>query len=206
MKYQKLSPEFYLREDVKAIARDLIGKVLVTTYEGVRTSGIITETEAYEGETDQASHAFGGRNTPRTSIMYREGGIAYIYLCYGIHSLFNVVTNQEGRPHAVLIRALYPLEGQDAMQSRNARIDPPWKMAFGPGKLSKAMGIHFSETGISLMGERLWIEDRGYRIPESLVLSGKRIGVAYAAEHADWPNRYFIKANKLELSGLVISG
>jgi DNA-3-methyladenine glycosylase len=107
----KLNKAFYLRENVVQIAKDLLGKCLCTNFDGVITSGIITETEAYEGITDKASHAYGNRLTQRTEIMYREGGIAYVYLCYGMYSLFNVVTNNRGIPHAVLIRGIHPLEG-----------------------------------------------------------------------------------------------
>jgi DNA-3-methyladenine glycosylase len=205
MKNRILPPSFYLRSDVRLVARALIGKVLVTVIDGQRCAGIITETEAYEGVTDKASHAWGGKRTDRTEIMYREGGNAYVYLCYGIHSLFNVVTNVAGIPHAVLIRALYPLEGIAEMQRRIGRNDPPEKICLGPGKLSKAMGIHYSDTGTSLASGRILIEDHGFIIPESLVSTGKRIGVDYAGAHAEWPYRYFIRGNKVELTSLSAS-
>src|SRR5688572_7863163 len=102
----KLKRDFYTREDVVLVAKELLGKVLCTKWNGKTTSGIITETEAYEGITDRASHAYRGRRTERTEIMYSEGGTAYVYLCYGMHHLFNVVTNKKDIPHAVLIRAV----------------------------------------------------------------------------------------------------
>ena len=111
----KLQKDFYQREDVLTISRELLGKVLCTQFEGELTSGIIVETEAYAGETDQASHTYGGRRTLRTEVMYAPGGVSYIYLCYGIHHLFNVVTNFEGIPHAILIRAIKPIDGIDIM-------------------------------------------------------------------------------------------
>jgi DNA-3-methyladenine glycosylase len=114
----KLALEFYSRKDVELIARQLLGKVLCSNIEGDITCGMIVETEAYAGITDRASHAYGGRRTARTEIMYRPGGTAYVYLCYGIHHLFNVVTNVQDQPHAVLIRAIEPIEGIDVMLKR----------------------------------------------------------------------------------------
>ncbi len=119
-----LGNDFYQRPDVLGIARELIGKVLVANINGERTTGIITETEAYAGITDRASHAWNDRRTPRTEIMYGAGGHAYVYLCYGIHSLFNVVTNTIGIPHAVLIRAICPIEGLETMLMRAKRTQP----------------------------------------------------------------------------------
>ncbi|MEI6576925.1 MAG: DNA-3-methyladenine glycosylase [Bacteroidota bacterium] len=117
-----------------------------------------------------------------------------------------LVTNVEGIPHAVLVRALYPLEGIGMMQERIGRNDCLKKLAYGPGKLSKALGIHFSESGISLNSDFIWLEDRSYVIPSSLIISGKRIGVDYAGSHADWLYRFYIKGNNVDLSGLCASG
>ena len=189
---------FFERDDVVLIARELIGKVLCTRINGVLTSGIITETEAYAGVSDKASHAYGGRRTPRTEIMYSRGGTAYIYLCYGIHSLFNVVTSVEGNPHAVLIRAIEPLEGNVAMAQRiNADKLKPFH-SIGPGKVSKLLGIHFNMTGMDMIqdkdvrGEsRIWIEDRGIRTESSNIQVGTRIGVGYAGEDALLPYRFY---------------
>ena len=114
----KLGPNFYRRDDVVQISRELLGKVLCTDLDGELAKATITETEAYAGETDKASHAYGGRRTKRTEPIYAQGGVAYVYLCYGIHHLFNVVTNVAGIPHAILIRAGTALEGQEVILSR----------------------------------------------------------------------------------------
>ncbi|MBK7174282.1 MAG: DNA-3-methyladenine glycosylase [Bacteroidales bacterium] len=193
-----LEPSFYQGNDVITIARQLLGKVLCTQSEGIYTSGIITETEAYAGTTDKASHAFNGRKTKRTEIMFRKGGIAYIYLCYGIHSLFNVVTSVEGNPHAVLIRAVDPLEGVEWMEKRNHNKRLIKTSGIGPGNVSKLLGIHFSFSGLPLIkretssGEQpcIWIEDRGFKVEEKLIITGPRVGVDYAGEDALLPYRF----------------
>lgn len=189
----KLDVHFYSGKDVVKIARSLLGKQLVTNFSGNLTAGIITETEAYAGETDKASHAFGGRKTERTSIMYGPPGTAYVYLIYGIHSLFNVVTNEVGIPHAILIRAIYPTRGLNQMLKRRKKSDmPPEKLCIGPGTLSTALGIHFSQTGKSLTGKEIWIEDIGLKIPANKIVTGPRIGVDYAGDHALLPYRFRI--------------
>src|ERR1700733_6763105 len=113
-----LSDSFYRQEDVVDVARSLIGKYLCTCWEGVLTTGLIIETEAYRGPEDRASHAYNYRKTNRNSVMYEAGGVAYVYLCYGIHHLFNIVTNRLGVPHAVLVRAILPDEGVETMMHR----------------------------------------------------------------------------------------
>lgn len=190
---------FYEGDDVVHIAKALIGKVLCTRIHGVLSSGIITETEAYAGITDRASHAFGGRRTARTEIMYRRGGTAYVYLCYGIHSLFNVVTSVEGNPHAVLIRAIEPLDGREVMAERinAAKLKPVHSI--GPGKVSKLLGIHFNMTGMDMLrtdtgscsDALIWIEDRGFKFDDSQIKVGSRIGVEYAGEDALLPYRFY---------------
>ena len=205
----KLSLDFYTRTDVVQIARELLGKVLVSEFEGQRTAGRITETEAYRAPDDRACHAFGNRRTNRTEVMFQEGGRAYIYLCYGIHHLFNVVTGPEGTAHAVLIRAIEPLEGIDVMQERrkflgngaSRKADKPILMqslTIGPGLLSKAMGFQVHSTGQSLISQdsAIWIEDDGAAIPDYEIAAGKRIGVDYAGECADWPWRFWLKDSK----------
>ncbi|MCB0697774.1 MAG: DNA-3-methyladenine glycosylase [Chitinophagaceae bacterium] len=191
-----LTSEFYEREDVVQVAKDLLGKVLVTNFEGVVTSGIIVETEAYAGVTDKASHAYGGRRTARTEIMYREGGVAYVYLCYGIHHLFNVVTSAQDVPHAVLIRGLEPLEGIDMMLERRGRKVLSPALTAGPGALSSAMGITTRLTGTLLQSAHIYIEDRGIDITGKDIVAGTRVGVGYAAEDAYLPYRFMIKGNK----------
>jgi len=141
MEYEKLSKSFYLQSDVVRIARKLIGKYLLTGNDNMLCGGMITETEAYAGVTDRASHAYGGKRSSRTEIMYREGGIAYVYLCYGIHSLFNIVTNIENVPHAVLIRGILPLIGVEEMLRRTKKSKQGDGLTDGPGKLSRALGF-----------------------------------------------------------------
>lgn len=183
----KLPRSFYLRDDVVTIARELLGKVLVSDIDGVRTAGIITETEAYAGTIDRASHAFGGRRTARTEVMYGRGGVAYVYLCYGIHHLFNVVTNASDTPHAVLVRAMHPVLGIDVMKERRrqARLTTG-----GPGTVSQALGIRTAHTGTDLLGTILRIEDRGIVVPPAAIITGPRIGVDYAGEDALLPYRF----------------
>jgi DNA-3-methyladenine glycosylase len=183
----KLAPEFYLREDVITIARELLGKILFTNINGHICSGIIYETEAYNGIIDKASHAYGNRYTKRTEVMYRRGGCSYIYLCYGVHSLFNVVTNIEGVPHAVLVRGLIPQKGTRYMKERLTTLP---NVLGGPGILSKAMGLHYTMTGVSLLLKKMWIEDNGLStIPENII-STPRVGVDFAGIDAALPYRF----------------
>lgn len=186
---------FYTRTDVVLIAKDLLGKVLVTNFKGMLTTGIITETEAYAGVTDKASHAYNGRRTKRTEVMYHEGGLAYVYLCYGIHHLFNVVTNFADVPHAVLIRSIEPLDGIDIMLKRRNKQKLSPILTSGPGSLSVALGIHYSYSGISLQSNNIYLEDRGILIDPGDIIATSRIGVAYAAEDALLLYRFLIKGN-----------
>ena len=160
----KIPLSFYIRDDVVEIAQELIGKYLFTMIDGKLTGGIISETEAYAGITDKASHAYGNRKTKRTEIMFRKGGIAYVYLCYGIHSLFNIVTNIENVPHAVLIRGIFPLYGSDVILRRTNKEKLITKITDGPGKVSKALGINYKHSGSSLLEDKIWLEDRGEKI------------------------------------------
>lgn len=190
-----LPSSFYQRNDVTQIAKELLGKILITTIDNQTTSGIIVETEAYAGAIDKASHAFGNRRTNRTEIMYREGGVAYVYLCYGIHHLFNVVTNVEDTPHAVLIRAVEPLLGVDVMMQRRRKEKISFTLTAGPGALSEALGIKTIHSGLNLQAPPISILDDRLILPKDIV-SATRVGVAYAAEDALLPYRYFIKGNK----------
>lgn len=196
-----LPESFYTRKDVVKIAKELLGKVLVTRFDGVLTSGIIVETEAYAGHSDKASHASGGRRTRRTEIMYGQGGTAYVYLCYGIHHLFNVVTNVQDVPHAVLIRGVEPLEGIDMMLARRRKEVLSASLTAGPGALSVALGIHTSHSGLSLLGPEIWIEDRGIKMAAKDIVTGTRVGVAYAQEDALLPYRFSVKDNKYVSKG-----
>jgi DNA-3-methyladenine glycosylase len=189
----KLPLSFYRRPDVVRISRELLGKVLVTRIGNKLTSGIITETEAYEGITDKASHAYGGKRTARTETMYAPGGTAYVYLCYGIHHLFNVVTNAEDIPHAVLIRAIQPLDGMATMLKRRGFTKPAPNLSAGPGTTSQALGIRVAHSGLSLLEGPVWIEDRGLIINKKDIVTGTRIGVDYAGKDAKKPYRFLIK-------------
>ncbi len=191
----KLPKSFYDRKDVVEIAKDLLGKILVTNINGIRTSGRIVETEAYNGIIDQASHAFGGRRTGRNEPMYAAPGIAYIYLCYGVHHLFNVVTNRTNIPHAVLIRALEPVEGIEKMLKRRAKKLKNHSLTSGPGNLSKALGIHTKYSGESLRSDKIFIEADDFILKKNMIASSRRIGVEYAGKDARLPYRFFIKEN-----------
>lgn len=186
----KLSKSYYQSENVVDIARNLLGKVLFTSLNNKITSGIISETEAYAGIRDRASHAYNGRRTNRTEVMYREGGFSYVYLCYGIHYLFNVVTGPENQPHAVLIRSILPFNGIDEMARRLGKKFVSNKFTNGPGKLSKALGISMQLNNKLLTGNKIWIEDLHFKINEGDIIASTRIGVGYAKEDALLPYRF----------------
>ena len=195
----KLDLSFYTRADVVAISKELLGKILCTNIDGKRTSAIITETEAYAGVGDKASHAYNGRRTQRTNIMFQQGGCAYIYLCYGMYSLFNVVTNVENVPHAVLIRSAVAFSGTEIMLQRACKEKITDNLLSGPGKLSKALGLHFSLTGTSLLGNTVWIEDSEIIVPQKHIRATPRIGVDYAEEDALLPYRFIVDRDFIQL-------
>lgn len=192
---KKLTADFYQRRNVLTVSKDLLGKILVSRWEGAETSGRIVEVEAYQGITDRASHAYGGRRTTRNEIMYAQGGMAYVYLCYGIHHLFNVVTNNREVPHAILVRALEPLQGVQTMLQRTGKKKADHTLTRGPGNVSKAMGIHTGHSRLSLLGNELFIADDGFRYRKAEMASSPRIGVDYAGEDALLPYRFYIKGN-----------
>jgi DNA-3-methyladenine glycosylase len=191
----KLPVSFYLRDDVLGIAKELLGKVLITNWQGVYTSGRIVETEAYAGELDKASHASKGK-TSRTGVIFGTGGVAYVYLCYGIHEMFNIVTNEEGKAHAVLVRAVEPMEGVAAMMIRTGKKVLDETIARGPGNVGKAFGFHRSQTGMSLLSDELYLADDGFLVEEKHVIATPRIGVDYAGSDALLDYRFYIKGNK----------
>lgn len=191
---KKLPLTFFQRRDVLTISRELLGKILVSQIDGKRVSGRIVETEAYEGEVDMASHAFRGL-TPRTKTMFGAGGHAYVYLCYGIHQMFNIVTSLEGEAHAILIRAVEPLEGVEVMLQRTGKSAAGPDLTSGPGKVGKAFGFHTSQCGEPLTGEMIFVADDGYEVGPEDIVSSPRIGVQYAGEHALWHYRFFIRNN-----------
>ncbi|MCS4305492.1 DNA-3-methyladenine glycosylase [Chryseobacterium sp. BIGb0232] len=192
----KLPLSYYSTQDVLFLAQDLLGKVLFTEINGEITAGIIVETEAYNGIYDKASHAYGGRRTDRTETLYSHGGISYVYLCYGIHHLFNVVTSVEDEPHAVLVRAIEPLIGTEIMENRRNMPASKAAISSGPGSAAKALGIDRSFNKKDLTGNEIWIEDHGIQYPSEDIVTGPRIGVAYAQEDALLPWRFFVKGNK----------
>lgn len=192
---KKLPITFYQRDDVLTIAEELLGKLLVTRWEGKLTSGRIVETEAYAGIIDRASHAYGGRRTARNEPMYGKGGQAYVYLCYGIHHLFNVVTHLSDTPHAILIRGIEPVEGIDIMLERTGKEEPDRTLTRGPGNVSKALGITTGHSGYSLRSAELFLADDGYTYRQEDIARSPRIGVDYAGPHALWPYRFFIRGN-----------
>lgn len=182
---------YFLNPDCVALAKDLLGKYVFTQIDGQIAGGIISETEAYCGVTDHASHAFGGRRTKRNEMMYARGGVAYVYLCYGMHSMLNFVSNKEGIPDAVLIRGIMPTHGEELMLRRTGKRQCSPAITDGPGKVCKALGINTKLNGTPLNSDILWLEDRGLTIPSDKIHCGPRIGVDYAGEDAKLPYRFW---------------
>lgn len=188
---QKLTKDFYMRADVALIAKELIGKVIVTKFDGKLATARIVETEAYAGIVDRASHAYGGRRTNRTEVMFGKPGVAYVYLCYGIHKMFNIVTNDVNVPDAVLIRGVEPIKGKEIMQQRLSKKQIDASVGRGPGNAAKALGIDLQHTGSSLLGEEFFIAANEFTTDAIMV--SKRIGIDYAGDHAAWLYRFFVK-------------
>ncbi|RXK59280.1 DNA-3-methyladenine glycosylase [Lacibacter luteus] len=188
---QKLGIDFYRRDDVALIAQELLGKYIVTNFDHQYSVGRIVETEAYAGIVDKASHAYNNRRTARTEIMFGEAGHAYVYLCYGIHHLFNVVCNIPGKADAVLIRGIEPVEGMPFMQQRFQKEKFNSSIGRGPGNVSKALGISTLHTGLQLQQQQLFLAEE-IQAPFSIMIS-PRIGVDYAGDHAKWLYRFFIE-------------
>ena len=195
MKSRILPKSFYQNEDVLQIAQDLIGKFLVTKLNNQMTSGMIVETEAYHGVEDKASHAYKNRRTNRTKTMYFNGGIAYVYLCYGLHHLFNVVTAEQDVPHAVLIRAVEPVDGIPIMLKRRKITKIGSRLTAGPGMLCQALGITKELDGLTLTKPPIWIEDRGVLVRKKDIIASPRVGVDYAEDHRHHPWRFRLKNN-----------
>ena len=196
--HKRLDQSFYQNPDVVSVAKELLGKYLVTEIDGLYCSGLITEVEAYRAPDDKACHAYNNRRTKRTEIMFWPGGVAYVYLCYGIHHLFNVVTGDADMAHAVLIRAVEAKDGLEVMEDRRRMPAQRPQLTAGPGVMSKAMGITTKWTGQSLVDPEspIWVEDRGHQVLLHQIGESTRIGVDYAEECALWPWRFFLKDNK----------
>ncbi len=190
----KLPPSFYTNPDVVHIAQNLLGCTLCTSINGTLTTGIIVETEAYNGRTDKACHAYPNKRTPRTEIMYKEGGAAYVYFVYGMHYLFNVVTNTKEFADAVLIRAIQPVEGLPEMLLRRNRTKNGKLLSGGPARLAQALGIDKQINGETLQGNQVWIEAKAPDF-EFDTHASKRIGVDYAGEDANLLWRFSINDN-----------
>lgn len=194
---RKLAFDFYNREDVVQIAKELIGKIIITKLDGQLTSGRIVETEAYVAITDKASHSFGGRRTQRNEHMYAKAATSYVYICYGMHHLFNVVTNKKDVPDAVLIRAVEPLEGISIMLTRTGKHKPDYTLTKGPGNVSRALGIHKIHSGTVLTGNTIFLADDGWKTPHAdAVAASKRIGIDSAGADALLPYRFYLRDNR----------
>jgi DNA-3-methyladenine glycosylase len=186
----KIPLSFYQQEDVISLSKSLIGKYLFTNLgEGI-TGGMIIETEGYMGAQDKACHAYANRRTKRTETLFSVGGTSYVYLCYGMHHLFNIVTNKKDIPHAILIRAIKPEIGIDVMLRRRNKEKPVATLTSGPGSLCQALGITRDQNGLVLDGESIWLEDRHVNISQEQIQSSPRIGVDYAEEDALKPWRF----------------
>ena len=186
----RLTFDFYAQQNVTTIAKQLLGKVLITKADGQITGGMIVETEAYSYK-EKGCHAHNGM-TKRNEVMFEAGGIAYVYLCYGVHEMFNVVTNEKGKADAILVRALEPVVGIETMMGR-MKTESPRRITSGPGKLTKALGIDRSFNGKQLNGNEIWIEDQNFKILSRDIVSAKRIGIDYAGKDALLPWRFFLK-------------
>lgn len=202
MRANILSNLYFQQEDVVALAKDLLGKRIVTMVEGVKVSGIINETEAYAGAIDKASHAYGNRRTKRTEIMYKGGGHIYVYLCYGMHHLLNIVTHKKDVPHAILIRSIVPERGLETIKIRRG-MNVIQNLTNGPGKVAKALGIDTSHTGLQLGKETnsdvaIWIEE-GIALDESIIKATPRIGIDYAEEDKNNPWRFIALEKKISI-------
>jgi len=198
---KKLGTSFYNRPDVLQIAKELLGKVLVTKLGSRYTSGRIVETEAYAGITDRASHAYGTRRTARTEVMYGKGGLVYVYFVYGMHHMFNVVTAEKDVPHAILIRALEPVDGTETMRERTGKSIGDISITSGPGNLSRALGLTRAHSGSSLFGKDIYIADDGFVLSQDEIVTTPRIGVGYAGEDARLLYRFIIRGNRYVSGG-----
>jgi DNA-3-methyladenine glycosylase len=195
---KRLARSYYQSSEVTHLAKDLLGKYLTTCIDGYLCSGKIIETEAYRGPDDKACHAYNNRRTARTEVMFESGGLAYIYFCYGMHHMMNVVTGPKDHAHAILIRALEPCEGIEVMAGRRKMSVEDSRLTKGPGALSVALGLTKELSGAVLYSASspVWIEDRKVIFSPDQICTGVRIGIDSAGEAALWPWRFFIKGNK----------
>lgn len=193
---RKLPLSFYNRKDVVQIAKELLGKIIVTNFDGKITSVRIVETEAYVALVDKASHAYGGRRTAKNEHMYAHPGTSYVYICYGMHQMFNIVTNDKDIPDAVLVRAAEPLEGIELMLERTGKEKLDFSLTKGPGNVGKALGIFKKHSGLPLLNDEIYIADDGLVVKENEIGTSGRIGVASAGDDALLPYRFYVRGNK----------
>lgn len=193
-----LSKEFYLDEDILKISKSLLGKIIYTQIEDKICAAKIVETEAYKAPEDKASHAYANKKTNRTEVMFEEGGIIYMYLCYGLHQMLNIVTGPKGTAHATLIRAVEPITNIELMRTRRKHPKSDLNIGSGPGKVGQAMGLKLMHNGSSLLTREhlIWIEDHGLIIPDQQIICSPRVGIAYAEEYAMYPWRFRILDSK----------
>lgn len=200
-----LARDYFLSDDVLTMARNLLGKYIFTKIEGQLSGGIITETEAYRGTCKRASHAFGGKKTARNAVMYEKGGISYVDLCYGVHHLFHIVTNKEGIPDALLIRAFIPTHGEELILKRTGGNTISSAVANGPGKVSRALGITREQNNIEIPSSQIWLEDRALLVSSAEISTLPPTGVDYAGEDTLLPYRFLWSPDLSSLSSLSFS-
>jgi len=192
---KKLSIDFYQRDEVITIATELLGKDLYSMIDGQLSGGTIIETEAYCGPADRGSHAYNDRKTPRNEMMYRSGGLVYMYICYGIHDMLNIVTGDEGSSHAILIRAIEPHTGIDIMRVRRNIFNKDQRLCQGPGALTKALGLNKTHNGFDLQGDIIWISDCENSFLNDQIIASARIGMNFEGPYKLMPWRFYIKGN-----------
>lgn len=191
----RLPVEFYRQADVVSVARQLLGKHLYTSIDGMLTGGIIVETEAYRGPEDRGSHAYNNKRTPRNEMMYKAGGLAYMYICYGIHDMLNIVTGDEGISHAALIRAIEPVDGLDIMRSRRGLVGKDIRLCQGPGALAKSLGLTKTHNGSDLQGDLIWLTNEGISYSDEQVISTARVGMDFDGLYKTIHWRFYVKGN-----------
>jgi DNA-3-methyladenine glycosylase len=193
---KKLPISFYNRKDVLDIAKSLLGKILITNFDGQITTGRIVETEAYVAYVDKAAHSYEGKRTARNEHMYAGPGTAYVYICYGMHQMMNIITNEKGIPDAILIRAVEPMGGIDIMLKRTGKKQLDNTLTKGPGNVGKALGIFKHHSGLYLLDEELYLADDGHKLKEEEIGTSARIGVESAGKDALLPYRFYVRGNK----------
>ncbi|MGB4775400.1 MAG: DNA-3-methyladenine glycosylase [Daejeonella sp.] len=191
----KLPLSFYRHDDVVLIARQLLGKYIFAKINGELSGGIIIETEAYKGPEDRGSHAYNNRRTPKNEMMYNTGGVVYMYICYGIHDMLNIVTGAKETSHAVLIRAIQPTTGLELMRQRRQIFTDDKKLCCGPGALTKALGLNKSYNGTDLLGNEIWVEDHEFEVQDKDIFASPRVGMNFDGAYKLIPWRFYIKGN-----------